>query len=396
MASFLAVFIALIASVFLINHFQTTEQLDQLADLISDNGGKFPAFDDIPRGENKPDRFRPGGLNKESPFTTRYFTVKLDNNGNTIAVDTHSIASVSETEAVDYAKIAVSRGASRGWKGNFRYKLSISDSGAFIVFVSGAELFSSSRMFMLSTLSVFAFGSVIVLLLVILFSKHAVKPAAESFEKQKQFVTDASYELKTLLMLILTNLDIAESELGQNEWLDDIRSESQDMALLVNRLVTLSKMDEEVSTFEIERFNLSETVNETTASFINAAERKGLTLSSNIEPNVFYNGDAGALGQLTSGLLENALKYCDPNGTIQVTLTGGAHPVMTVDNTYAAVGKLELDRLFDRFYRDDKARTAGSGLGLGLSIARAITEKHRGEITALNHGGSAIRFRVRL
>ena len=69
---------------------------------------------------------------------------------------------------------------------------------------------------------------------------------------------------------------------------------------------------------------------------------------------------------------------------------------MTVDNTYAAVGKLELDRLFDRFYRDDKARTAGSGLGLGLSIARAITEKHRGEITALNHGGSAIRFRVRL
>ena len=94
--------------------------------------------------------------------------------------------------------------------------------------------------------------------------------------------------------------------------------------------------------------------------------------------------------------MDNAVKYCDEGGSIWVALNGGKHPILTVDNTYSAVGSIKLSRLFDRFYRVDKARTYGSGFGIGLSIAKAIVEKHHGNITAVNLGNERIRFQVKL
>ena len=107
-------------------------------------------------------------------------------------------------------------------------------------------------------------------------------------------------------------------------------------------------------------------------------------------------GNEAAIRQLISILMDNAVKYCDKGGTIRVGLSGGRHPLLTLENSYAAVDSIPLDRLFDRFYRADRARTYGSGFGVGLSIAKAIAEKHRGEITVSGLDGRTIRFRVRL
>lgn len=143
-------------------------------------------------------------------------------------------------------------------------------------------------------------------------------------------------------------------------------------------------------------FNLSNAVTETVSIFTSAIEKSQKQLSVDIASSVGYIGDEASIRQVISILMDNAVKYCDEGGTICVSLCGGKHPVLTVDNTYSSVGSIELSRLFDRFYRADKARTYGSGFGVGLSIAKASVEKHRGNITVRNLGNEAIRFQVKL
>lgn len=168
------------------------------------------------------------------------------------------------------------------------------------------------------------------------------------------------------------------------------------MTELVNRLVTLSRLDEDGNRPEMRAFSLSGAAEEAAAAFAPAAEKVGKRLTSAVAPGVCCTGDEAQIRQLLSILLDNAVRYCDAGGEIRLTLSGGRRPVLTVDNAYAAVDGVHLSRLFDRFYREDRARTYGGGFGIGLSIARAIVEKHRGEIRAQNLGGQAIRFQVRL
>jgi len=233
-----------------------------------------------------------------------------------------------------------------------------------------------------------------VLTLILLLSKRAVKPIAESYAKQKQFITDANHELKTPLTLILANLDIAESELGKNEWLDDIRSEGHRMTELVNQLVALSRMDEENHTLNLSDVLLGRMVADTVSEFEPLAISRGKTIGTNIDTDIIYHGDEALLRRLVGILMDNAIKYCDHGGDIALTLHRGRRIALTVENTYAAVGELELNRLFDRFYRADKARTFKGGYGVGLSMAKAIVENHKGEITAYKKDNTHIGFKV--
>lgn len=394
MLSFAAVFLILFIAIYLVTEVQTSARLDTLADLVSENDGIFPDFEQF--GLEEGQILPPEGVNQESPFTTRFFTVRFDGEGELASVDIRAIASVSGEEAQEYASAVLEKGAERGWVENFRYKVYNTPEGTAVVFINGTDTRELNQRFLLTASSVFVAGSLVVLLLVILISKHAVKPAMESYQKQRQFVTDANHELKTPLTLIRTNLDIMESENGPNEWLSDIREETGIMTELVNRLVQLSRMDEDQSTLEMTRFSLSEAVSETAAAFDGTARERDMTLTLDVPQGVCCTGDEASIRQLLSILLDNAVKYCDRGGTIRVGLSGGRHPVLTVDNSYAAVDSVELGRLFDRFYRADKARTYGSGFGIGLSIAKAIVEKHRGEITVSSLDGHAIRFRVKL
>ena len=394
MLSFCLVFFLLFAAVYIGASLQTDASLDALADIVSQFDGRFPDFEEF-GGEDGP-VIPMEGISRESPFTTRFFTVRFDENGQVLSSDIRSIASVTEEEAEDFAARALSSGRERGWLGELRYKVYDTEEGFTAVFINGAEARAGNRRFFLSAASVFVVGSLVVLLLVILFSKRAVKPTAESYEKQKQFITDANHELKTPLTLIRTNLDILEAESGPNEWLSDVKEETERMTELVNRLVLLSRMDEDLTRPELRPFSLSEAAGEVAASFAPTLQRCGKTLAANIAPGVSCTGDEGSLRQLVSILLDNAVKYSDSGSWVRVTLTGGRHPVLTVENPCAAVGTMELHRLFDRFYRSDKARTYGSGFGIGLSIAKAIVEQHRGEISVSSPEEGIIRFRVRL
>ena len=168
------------------------------------------------------------------------------------------------------------------------------------------------------------------------------------------------------------------------------------MTELVNRLVSLVRMDEDNVKLSKEPFSLSEAVLDTVSAFAQHIDHQQKRLLTDLPGDLVYYGNEAAIRQLISILMDNAVKYCDPGGVIGVTLRGGKHPTLLVDNSYAAVGGMELDRLFDRFYREDKARTYGGGFGIGLSIAKAIVEKHHGGIRALRLGDDRIRFQVNL
>lgn len=394
MLAFVGVFVLLFSTIYLLTYLQTNIALDNLADIISENNGVFPEHFVPPEDQ----QLRPQRINSETPFTTRFFTVRYNASGQLLSVDLRSVASVTKEEAAHYAEKALGRDRERGWIDNYRYKIYQTDDGSAVVFINGSGTKDMNQSFLLAASLVFIAGSLVVLLVVILTSKRMVKPVAESYEKQKQFITDANHELKTPLTLIRTNLDIMEAETGSSEWLSDVREETGIMTELVNQLVELARMDEEQIKLDMQPFNLSDMALDIVSVFEGAICRSGKSFVTNISPEIVYMGNEAAIRRLFLILLDNASKYCDPDGVIRVTLEKGKgqRPVIAVDNTYTAVCGIELNRLFDRFYRADKARTYGSGFGIGLSMAKAIVQKHHDEISAANLDNRTIRFRVRL
>ena len=264
-----------------------------------------------------------------------------------------------------------------------------------MAFVNGTMNRSMSGRLLLTAFLVLLGSAFLILALIVVISKRVVRPVAESYDKQKQFITDANHELKTPLTLILSNLDIVEADVGKNEWLDDIRSESERMGLLINQMVTLCRMDESDTPLALADVDLSSVIGDTVSEFEALAADRKKRLSAVIEPGVHCRGDEALLRRLASILLDNAVKYCDTEGEIRVSLRSRHHPVLTVENTYADVDQLELDRLFDRFYRADKARTFTGSFGIGLSIAQSIARKHRGTLSVYKKEG-VIGFRAEL
>lgn len=372
--------------------------MDTLTDSLSEGGGRFPDRQPAPapgapwaeKGEGH------GFITPETPYATRHFTVIFDRDGNVSAVNIDFIASVSEGEAIAYAQRAADGGAGRGWLLHYRYKVTGGDEGRTVIFVDGSMNCAALAQSLTIAAGVLLFAVLIILLLILLLSRRAMQPIAESYEKQKQFVTDANHELKTPLTLILADLDIAEAELGENEWLSDIRAEGQRMAALVEELVALSRMDEERVPRPTEELPFGALVAETVAEFGALAQVRGKRVESEIDTAVTCRGDEALLRRLLGILLDNAVKYCDEGGGIRVSLRGRRAVVLEVENSYAAVDELPLERLFDRFYRADAARTYAGGYGIGLSLARAIARRHGGSLTAYRAAPARIGFRLTL
>ncbi len=397
--SVISVVIAVFAAILMFSISSTNKTLDILADSVSEGGGRFPQPNEP---GHKPGSFFPGGgqqfdfITPETPYSTRHFTVFFNAAGEVLTVHTDAIYAISQEQAIAYARDALTNRDTRGWRSNYRYKVFSNEFGTGVVFVDG----SANRAMLMQSLTIAGIvllsSAALVLILIILLSKRAVKPIAESYEKQRQFVTDANHELKTPLTLILANLDIAREELGENEWLDDIRAEGYRMTELVNQLVALSRMDEERQNITLSSIDFSRMVAQTVSEFEPLALHRGKALTAQIADGISLRGDDGLLRRLLGILLDNAIKYCDPDGEITVSLRRQRHVILTVENTYAAVGELQLHRLFDRFYRADKSRTFTGGYGIGLSMAKAIAEKHRGQITAYQKDDRHIGFRITL
>ena len=196
--------------------------------------------------------------------------------------------------------------------------------------------------------------------------------------------------------MIATSLKVLEMENGKQKWIDKAQAQTEKLTELVNALVTLSKLDEEESPLKKSPFCISDAAAETVDSFRDFADASGHMLLAEIESGISYNGDEYAIRQLLSILLDNAVKYAKDKTPILLTLSRAKHgAVLSVENECEALDPAETEKLFDRFYRSDKARS-GSGFGIGLSIARSITQAHGGEIHAVCKGENRICFTASL
>ncbi len=221
------------------------------------------------------------------------------------------------------------------------------------------------------------------------FANRSVGPIASAWEKQRQFVADASHELKTPLSIITANYDALlsneeETIRSQREWLDYMKIGTDRMAKLINSLLLLAKMEDADIKASKVPFDMSDTIHKDIASMEAAAAEKGLSVWKQIGTDIVINSDQEMISQAFTILLENAIKYSDINGTITVSLTKSGHSVIcSVKNSGKGIAKEDLPRIFDRFYRADKSRSEDSGsYGLGLSIAKAIINRIGGDIIA--------------
>lgn len=242
-------------------------------------------------------------------------------------------------------------------------------------------------------------GLAAVLILLLLLSKRIVRPVAESYEKQKQFITDAGHELKTPLTIIGADADLAEMECGENQWIQDIRRQTQRLTELTQDLIYLSRVEEEGLSLQSIDFPLSDVAEEMAHSFLPLAQNQGKRLEIAVQPMLSFRGDEKSIRQPCSILLDNALKYSPQEGELLFRLEKqGKNILLSVSNTTSQpIKKEELCHLFDRFYRTDPSRNSQTGgYGLGLSIARSIVTAHKGKIRAESPQESVLTIQVTL
>lgn len=374
----------------LIVYQKTVADADHLLSLLAENHGAFPQHmfpgmegrREAPRDDmfERQKRFSP-----ETPYESRFFSVTLNDSGATIVADIANIAAVDIETAQAYAKQVQNRGKEAGFIGDYRFLSTQQGEQVRIVFLDCGRDLAAFRTALAASFGMGIVGLLSVLILLVVFSGRIVKPIAESYEKQRQFITDAGHEIKTPLTIIGADADLLEMEFGQSDWLEDIRHQSQRLTSLTNDLVFLSRMDEEMPVREMVEFPVSDVVEESAQSFLALAKQQGKALSLQITPMLSLEGRAKDIAQLTSILLENALKYSAEHTQIQLVLEKGARSLqLSVTNeTSVAVEKEKLPRIFDRFYRMESSHnSATGGYGLGLSIAKGIVTAHKGKIKA--------------
>lgn len=259
-----------------------------------------------------------------------------------------------------------------------------------------AASLSFAQVFLRNSIAISAAGFLMVLLLLIFFSGRIIKPVAQSYEKQKRFITDAGHELKTPVTIIDADAELLEMDLPDSEWLADIRNQTKRLSALTHDLIYLSRLEEQNQLTMIE-FPLSDAVSECAASFQALAKTQNKAFTTAIEPMISFCGDENSLLRLVFILLDNAVKYSNEAGDISLRLERqGKRIRLTVENRVDSIDPQTLDNLFERFYRADSARGTQSGYGIGLSIARAIVTAHKGKITAYSPEGNSLVITVLL
>ena len=246
---------------------------------------------------------------------------------------------------------------------------------------------------------VFFVSFVIVYFLSSYFSNQSINKIKEAFDKQKEFIANASHELKTPLAIISTNADILIEEQSDNKWLNNIKYETERMNQLTKDLLYLTKMSENhPNKMNIQKTNISELVESSVLSFEALAYDKKVKLDYQIEPSLYANVDKNQLSQVFHILMDNAIKYVNHKGMIKVGIEKNHHYILySISNTGEGIKRKDLDKIFDRFYMGDESRSANEkSYGLGLSIAKSIVENHEGKIWCHSEEKKQTTFTVKL
>lgn len=395
MTAFLAVVLLLVCAVNLWNYKMVTGQQDFLLK-------KLLEIDSMEIPPPKSDEFLMpmffDNSSGEMPYMIRFFVVRCNEQGEVQSINQDYIASVSTEDAKAFASHVFEKGGENGYYQGYRYLNYKTDTGSVLIFLNSERELQTIKTLLLITGIIAVCSLLAVFVLVVAFSHRAIAPYVRNIETQKQFITDAGHELRTPLTSISASADILAMEYTDDEWVQNIQSQSIRLSKLISNLVTLSRLDEEQPFPEKTDFSLSEAVWEISEPFGALAEAGGKEYVQHIEEGIIFHGDRKAIQQMISILMDNAVRYSNDGGKIRLDVRRRHKKVeITVYNTCILDGDIDMKRLFDRFYRPDKSRSVNlGGTGIGLSIARATVMAHGGTIKAESSKGNNITFTVLL
>lgn len=257
----------------------------------------------------------------------------------------------------------------------------------YLIIIDNSSIQNSLYNYLLISLSLFILLEAIVYLISMILTSWIIKPVINSFEKQKEFIADASHELKTPLSVIMASSEALEDNPSEVKWLNNIKSEANRMNILIKNLLELASFEKK-ETYVLKEDNLSKVVELAMLTFDAKAFEEGIKLESNIDENIKFSFDTYSMNELVGILLDNALKHADKKSTIVVSLKEqGNSIILSVTDTGDVIPKGEEEKIFERFYRLDKSRSRKENrYGLGLAIAKNIVVNHNGKISAESVG----------
>ncbi len=377
--------------------------------------GETPTFPDgeeppaPPDGENReredpPDKregrgrgFMPEDLTDNDRLSAVYFTVR-SRDGVVTKCDVSRISSVSEEEAAEIGASVLSEGKTEGCGDSFRFASGSAPTGESVcVFLENSSRTNAVlRVLALSALAGLG-GWLLMLGVVVLLSNRTIAPIAENMERQRRFVTDAGHELKTPLAIIQANTEAMELISGENKWSRNIKAQTARLTELTRNLLTLARAEELPAQGSFTAVDLSALAEKTAQMFQTSMERKELTLNAQLSPKVTVRGSEDQLASLFSILLDNAVKYGVQGSVLRMNLKAADKTcTLRLENNCDKLPDCPPERLFDRFYRADEARSQKGGFGIGLSAAQVIALQHRGRLEAEYPAEDRIAFTVTL
>lgn len=369
------------------NWYSMCDRVDEVVDLIEQAGGALANLDMSGEAPGRPSGMAWEAL-EEIPYDARYFTVSFGNDGEAINADLSSIASVDEPSARSMAEDVVSSGTARGFQGNYRYRVVKTDEGSMVIFLYCYDdlnyFWSSVRAsVIMGLLGLAAFAAIVVP-----FSIKSTRPVEEAQRQQRQFVTDASHELRTPISIIGSATDVIEIESGESEWTRSIHNQTKRLESLASKLVALAKADEGSRSLKLQTIDLSEMAMGVAEDFEAVSSATQKPFSCDIDEGVTCTADASMLEQVLSILLDNAFKHSSDGAhvVLEVSSIGSGHARVRVSNEAEGYAAGEHPELFGRFYRKDESRKYSGGHGIGLAVVRAVAEAHGGKASATSDG----------
>lgn len=335
-------------------------------------------------------------LSDDDDYFSEVFAVEFDENGKIKNISSSLRSDIKSDEIKNISEKLYMQRNNNGKYKSYVYAAKTNPDGSCFLAFSNLNAHGHQLKKVVGTVALVIIAFCLLLLVSIFLSRFVTEPAQKALEREKQFISDASHELKTPISAIILNAQAMYGITERNKYMDNILSEGERMNKLIKRLLILAYADESENRIEMSEFSLSESCEEISLPFESAAYENEIDFRYNISENIFYNGNCEDIKQVISILLDNAFKYTPQKGEIVLKLfTKNGRPVLTVFNTGNGISEEAMPHIFDRFYCLEKSRNkSSSSFGLGLSIAKAIMNAHNGTIKADSEYGKYALFTV--
>ena len=389
----------------MIGYYSTSSRVQRTLEVIMVNDGHLPRKP--PPGDALLGAVGWDANTPEFAVQTRFFSVAFDADGTVTSMNKKNIMAFDEKEIISYARAEIDLGEKNGYfrKNGAEYGFLVSDmpnGGCRVAIIDCTSEFHAVHAFFVYS---FLFGLLCVCFFMLIFtamSGHVIAPFVRNMESQKRFITNAGHELKTPIAIISANAEAIEMLSGSSEWTDGIKKQVKRLTGLINDLVMLSKMGEALFSNQKDNFDKSNEASMIAKSFQPLASEAGKTLSAHIEEGVHIVSDRKLVYELMSILLDNAVKYCDDGGKIDMRLrhvkhvVGGRGALIILTNDYKEGRDTDYKRFFDRFYRSDESHNSEkAGYGIGLSLAAELVKQLHAKLRVKWSGGR-ITFAVKI